>query len=215
VDAEFFSSLERHFDRTLDEHGATARGVDWKSAESQTLRFDQLLTVHRGDAPFSIIDYGCGYGALASHMMSRGLTFSYTGFDVNERMLRLAREHVPSGSRLVADRRSVGTADYTVASGLFNLRLTTSEDEWLDYVLTTLESIDEASRVGFAFNMLTIYSDRERMRPDLYYADPCFFFDYCKRHFSSEIALLHDYGLFEFTVIVRRSTTLNGGLRTG
>jgi len=41
------------------------------------------------------------------------------------------------------------------------------------------------------------------MRPDLYYADPRLYFDYCKRNFSRHVALLHDYGLWEFTVIVR------------
>ncbi len=60
------------------------------------------------------------------------------------------------------------------------------------------------SRKGFAFNCLTSYSDKERMREDLYYSDPCFLFDYCKRHFSKNVALLHDYGLYEFTVLVRK-----------
>jgi len=42
------------------------------------------------------------------------------------------------------------------------------------------------------------------MREDLYYADPCFIFDYCKRNFSRNVALLHDYELYEFTIIVRK-----------
>ena len=29
-------------------------------------------------------------------------------------------------------------------------------------------------------------------------------FDLCKRRFSTRVALLHDYPLFEFTVIVRK-----------
>ena len=37
------------------------------------------------------------------------------------------------------------------------------------------------------------------MRADLYYADPRAFFDLCKRHYSKQVALLHDYGLYEFT----------------
>jgi hypothetical protein len=57
---------------------------------------------------------------------------------------------------------------------------------------------------GFAFNMLTSYSDADRMRSDLHYGDPCRFFDYCKRTYSKQVALLHDYGLYEFTVLVRK-----------
>ena len=51
---------------------------------------------------------------------------------------------------------------------------------------------------------VTSYSDPEFMRPDLYYADPRFLFDYCKRKLSRHVALLHDYGLYEFTVLVRQ-----------
>ena len=42
------------------------------------------------------------------------------------------------------------------------------------------------------------------MRPDLYYADPGLFFDDCKRRFSRNVAILHDYDLYDFTVIVRK-----------
>jgi len=52
--------------------------------------------------------------------------------------------------------------------------------------------------------MLTKYPDAARMRSDLYYADPGFFFDYCKRNFSRNVALLHDYNLYDFTILVRK-----------
>jgi hypothetical protein len=52
--------------------------------------------------------------------------------------------------------------------------------------------------------MLSTYSDPEKRRDDLFYADPCEMFDLCKRRFATRVALLHDYPLFEFTVIVRK-----------
>jgi hypothetical protein len=52
--------------------------------------------------------------------------------------------------------------------------------------------------------MLTSYSDPERMRPELYYGDPRFFFDRCKRDYTRNVALLHDYDLYEFTIIARK-----------
>jgi hypothetical protein len=42
------------------------------------------------------------------------------------------------------------------------------------------------------------------MRPDLYYADPLFLFDYCKTKFSTLVSLIHDYPLYEFTILVRK-----------
>ena len=56
--------------------------------------------------------------------------------------------------------------------------------------------------------MLTRYSDADRMsqRPDLFFGDPLFFFDYCKRNFARNVALLHDYDLYDFTILVRKGT---------
>ncbi len=56
-----------------------------------------------------------------------------------------------------------------------------------------------------AFNALTTYSDPEKQRSELYYADPLQLFDYCKRNLSRDVALLHDYELFDFTIVVRMS----------
>jgi hypothetical protein len=75
---------------------------------------------------------------------------------------------------------------------------------WNGIILEGLHQMDAHSQKGFAFNLLTKYSDADKMRPDLYYGDPLFFFDYCKRNFSKNVALLHDYGLYDFTILVRK-----------
>ena len=63
---------------------------------------------------------------------------------------------------------------------------------------------------GFAFNCLTMYSDEDRMKDYLYYADPLFLFDFCKKHFSKNVSLLHDYDIYDFTILVRRDNTWHG-----
>ena len=85
----------------------------------------------------------------------------------------------------------------------FLVKLTTPVPEWEAYVIRTLDRLAELGTQGFAFNALTSYSDPDRMRPDLYYPDPCRLFDHCKRRHSRHVALLHDYGLYEFTILVR------------
>jgi len=69
---------------------------------------------------------------------------------------------------------------------------------------TTLDALDRTSYRGFAFNCLTCFADADKMRDNLYDADPCAFFDLCRRRYSHHVALLHDYGLYEFTVLVRK-----------
>ncbi len=70
-------------------------------------------------------------------------------------------------------------------------------------MLSRLDIFDRLSTQGFSFNLLTNYSDREYMRDDLYYAEPCRLFDHCKRRYSRQVALLHDYGLYEFTILAQ------------
>ena len=101
-------------------------------------------------------------------------------------------------------RESTHVADYSVASGIFNVKLDATDEDWLAYILDAIQALDRASRKGFAFNCLTRYSDPERMRANLFYADPCFLFDHCKRRLSRHVAILHDYGLYEFTMLVRK-----------
>ncbi len=204
--AEFFAAMDRYFERKLAEHGPTARGVDWNSDEAQEVRFRQLLKICDGERGFSLIDYGCGYGALAHYMAKEGHEFTYCGFDVSERMLALARERNsdPRRWRFFASEADLAPADYTVASGVFSLRFQIDDATWTKYVVETLETLDRLSRRGFSFNMLTRYSDPPLMRPDLYYGDPCYYFDLCMQRFSRNVAILHDYEIYEFTILVRK-----------
>ncbi len=207
-DPSITDAVAAYYTSRIDEHGATPRGVDWNGAESQKLRFEQLLRVVDDDSRFfSLNDIGCGYGALADHLIGRGHRFEYTGYDLSASMIEAARErHAGLPNVRYADPGDpsvVAPADYTVASGIFNVKLDVSDDRWTEYVVETIDGLAAASRHAFAFNMLTSYSDSERMRADLYYGDPCFFFDHCMRTYGRRVALVHDYRLYEFTLTVR------------
>ncbi|HEX9018078.1 MAG TPA: hypothetical protein VF806_02765, partial [Anaerolineaceae bacterium] len=67
-----FEQAKNYFEERLNTHGATARGVDWNSETAQELRFSQLIKVIPPGQPFSLLDYGCGYGALASYLLRLG-----------------------------------------------------------------------------------------------------------------------------------------------
>jgi len=192
------------FTSTVTAHGATHRGVDWNSVESQVLRFRELLRICTSDS-FSIIDYGCGYGALAQYLLDQGIDSVYQGFDVSEAMIAHARELFGSDCSARSFSSSLDAlkpADFTVASGVFNKKLDTPPLEWEKYVKASLEHMASLSLRGFAFNMLSAYSDEDKKRSDLYYGSATAFFEYCRR-FSKRVALLHDYPLYEFTIHVR------------
>jgi SAM-dependent methyltransferase len=197
--------VEAYYTGRLHRYGATPRGVDWASGESQRLRFAQLLRLCEEGAPFSLVDYGCGYGALLDYLVERRAPVAYAGFDVSADMIAAARR-LHAGRPEVAfvtDAADLPVADYAVASGIFNVRLDVADEAWESYVHATLERLAALGRRGFAFNLLSRYSDPDRRRPDLYYGDPLALFDHCKRRFSPRVALLHDYPLWEFTLLVR------------
>jgi SAM-dependent methyltransferase len=188
-------------------HGATPRGVDWNGAVSQLLRFDTLLQVlPPGQSPVSLDDYGCGYGALLDHLRSRGHAgVDYLGLDVAAPMIAQAQvRHPADAGRFHLGVRSLRRADFAVASGIFNVRLGAATSEWEAHVTNTLDAMHAGTIRGFAFNCLTSYSDPPKRQDHLYYGDPSFYFDLCKRRYARNVALLHDYGLYEFTLLVRK-----------
>jgi SAM-dependent methyltransferase len=196
-----------YYGSKLCQHGATAAGVDWNSEESQRMRFEQLLRVLGTPGQrFSILDYGCGYGALQTFLEQRSVECDYTGYDVSLEMVAEASKlhRTAPTARWTTDRKELEAADYTVASGVFNVKMDVATAAWKRYILCIIDEMNRLSNLGFAFNMLTSYAEPSKTRPSLYYGDPCFFFDYCKRKYSRHVALLHDYGLWEFTILVRK-----------
>lgn len=191
-----------YYSAKLAEHGESARGVDWNGEESQVLRFAQLSKIIREDR-FSINDIGCGYGAMVDYFAQHYTHVDYRGYDVSADMVKAAQAKYPS-TVFHHGARPQQQADYSVASGIFNVRLETPDDVWLATIHETLDIMNEASSKGFSFNCLTSYSDADKMRGYLYYADPCALFDFCKRRYSRHVTLLHDYGLYEFTILIRK-----------
>jgi SAM-dependent methyltransferase len=195
--------VDRYYSEKLREFGPTHRGVDWSTASSQELRFSRLLQLLNDGDDGSIIDFGCGYGALLDYVRASGRRVAYSGFDISETMIQAALGRHGAQASFTDDVSQLAPADYVVASGIFNVKLGHEPDAWWDHVLQTLALMRSLCRRGFAFNMLTSHSDVDKRREDLFYADPTRVFDLCQQRFSRRVALLHDYPLYEFTIIVR------------
>lgn len=196
-----------YYTAKLAEHGESPLGVDWNGAEGQILRFRQLCRVIDPVKAFSVNDLGCGYGAMFDYLAVEYAQFTYCGIDVSDSMVLAAQARYcdRTNARFLCASTPDTEADYGIASGIFNVRQRRSSNEWFDYIVGTLDVLNQTSHKGFAFNCLTSYSDVNRMRDYLYYADPGQMFDFCKRRYARNVALLHDYDLFEFTILVRKS----------
>lgn len=91
--------VAQYYGDKLRQHGATPACVDWKDESSQILRFEQLLRVVY-DPRGSVIDFGCGFGALLGNMRGKGFVGDYPGIDIASDMIETA------ASKYATDRKA-------------------------------------------------------------------------------------------------------------
>jgi SAM-dependent methyltransferase len=201
-----YKNIDNYYSTKIKTHGPTPKGVDWNGEKSQYIRFQQLSKIIL-ENKFSINDIGCGYGEYLQFLKENFNNFQYKGYDLSKEMINNAQK-IYAGSQsdfiYLDNLENIIEADYSIASGIFNVRMHFDDSDWLNYILDTLNKINNKSKKGFSFNILTKYSDKEFLNKKLFYADPLFLFDYCKKNFASNVALLHDYQLYEFTILVRK-----------
>ena len=198
--------VEELYTHNLAEHGTSSKAVGWNTEDCQTLRFDKLAYMVDGSAPYSVNDFGCGYGAQLQYLQGLGHEVSaYYGYDLSADMLAKASDvlrNTATDIHLFQHGNVDTKADYAFVSGTFNVRFESNNEAWETFIQDTLANLFAHSNKGVAFNMLTKYADWEE--PHLYYGDPCFWFDYCKKHFTKHVAILHDYPLWEWTLVMRK-----------
>ena len=196
-----------YYSSKLAVHGATPKGVDWNNDASHELRHRQFLRLLEDAPDASVLDLGCGYGDFFRFLRAAGYCGAFVGYDIAPQMIAKARElHGEAADRQWrVGGKPMETLDFAVASGTFNVKGNVSNAAWANYVHTTIELLARAGRRGFAFNLLSLASDPERRRDDLFYADAGAMLSQCLARFGRHVVLLHDYGLYEFTVIVRQS----------
>ena len=193
-----------YYNKKVKEYGPVSKGVDWNGKESQYLRFDILSNVFEEKSDFSLLDYGCGYGEFLNYLdKNHYKNISYTGFDLSNEMITRAKLKFPNNYFTNKILHNL-TYDYTILSGTLHIKLDNSKDKWEKHIIKTLNHLNQISKKGFAFNLLTSYSNKEYMKDYLYYASPEEIFKYCKLNFSKNVLLDHSYNLYEFTVFVKK-----------
>jgi SAM-dependent methyltransferase len=209
IESAILSEVAAYYASTLAAHGPTPRGVDWNGADSHETRHRQFLRLLDGSAHASVIDLGCGFGDFLRFLRAAGHHGRFIGYDIARSMIEKAQQlHGESNDhqwRIGAEPAEV--ADFAIASGIFNVKGDVPIDHWVRYVHQTIDILARAGRRGFAFNVLSMSSDPDRRRPGLYYADPTDMLAHCLSRYGRSVALMQDYGLYEFTVMVRHQNS--------
>jgi SAM-dependent methyltransferase len=141
----------------------------WGSAEGQHARFAALAraTNYRGG---SVVDFGCGTGALYRFLATLGYPFTYLGLDLNEPILEIARTSRAGGEfRLIeADAVDFPPADYVFASGVFQFFDAADPHYYRELVA----ALFERCRVALGVNFLSAMRDDAAKDPDELYVLP-------------------------------------------
>lgn len=168
----------------------------------------QLLKLCDFRQPFSLNDVGCGYGALLAFLAKRhrGAKVDYLGTDLSQAMIDRAQPSPRPSIRaqFVVTGGMPRAADYSVASGIFNVKLNQSRTRWTLFIEQMLAGMHAASRLGFAVNFLAPPGPDMQAIPELYRVSPDVWIHHCERQFGAKVELVEGYGLREFTLLVRR-----------
>ena len=85
---------EKFYTSAINEHGLTARGVNWSSKENQELRFDAILELLPNDlSQTKLVDAGCGFGDFFLYTQKKSIPIkTYIGIDSLVDMYSIASE---------------------------------------------------------------------------------------------------------------------------
>ena len=196
------------YEHQLALYGADPRALFWKDGERQTRRFQNLSRLFADDdrrGGITVTDFGCGYGAFFDFLKGRPVMDGsrYIGVDLSAKMIDEARRRIRD-PRASFQRHMILTedTDYTFACGTYNMSMGADRGEWADYVKASLAQLWSRTHKGLGFNMLS--AGAAQQYPDLYYAHPGEFVDFCAGHLSPDVSLSDDRPLPDWTIFVRR-----------
>lgn len=198
------ASVEAYYTRKVRTFGATPLGVDWPSTPSLELRLVQLLKVCDFAGPFSLNDLGCGYAAALDLIERRWPQnrVDYLGVDLSAAMIAHARRRWGRrpGTGFAVGHQCGRIAQYSIASGIFNVKLDHPPQLWTAHAQAILQELDRSSRTGFAVNFML---PAAAQAPELYGSAPEPWVAYCETVLGRTVELVQGYGLPEFSLLVR------------
>jgi SAM-dependent methyltransferase len=206
---KLLAPVARIYGRRLDQCGASAKGVFWKGEVWQRRRFERLCDIFApadmASGGVSINDLGCGYGAFFKYLREFPVLRDsrYYGYDISQEMIAACRDRIsdPRASfhrKMWASKR----ADYSFASGTYNLHGNADEEQWREYVEASLRQLWHRTGKALAFNMLRL--DEAEKYDGLYYTDPERVRAFCVKYLSEDVEMFDESPMPDVTFFVRR-----------
>jgi SAM-dependent methyltransferase len=188
------------FDKALQMHGDRPEAVRWTPG-GQQLRYECLLDIDNNMNGSKILDYGCGKGDFYQFLKERNISVRYTGFDINEQLISLAKDKFPECRFKVFDIEKdilKEDFDYILLCGVFNLKFEDLEKS----IKNTLTNLFSHCHIALAFNALSAHDPNKAF--ELHYLYPEAMVEFAIKNLSPFVTLIHDRVPYDFTMFVRR-----------
>lgn len=213
-DLKPYRRIVEHYESCLAEHGDGHKAVDWPNELDAQTRYRVMLELARDESreKVSLLDFGCGLGALYQHIQTEGLSnrFEYSGLDLSELFVQRCAESYPEVSWYCEDLLSEDplsaewnkSFDYIVLNGVFTEKRELAFSEMLEYFKLLTKAVFQRARSGVAFNVMS--PNVEWSRLDLFHLSFDILCEFLARDISRNFVIRNDYGLYEYTVYVYR-----------
>lgn len=189
-----------YYENCLERDQDEAKMVGWRSKRRQDLRFKIVSQIDDLNHN-SVLDLGCGLGALGEFFQKQEIQVDYTGYEICGRMVNMAKNLRPYLRIKEVDILEDDVQerfDWILSSGVFNLRLNDNRA----FLEKMLARSFEICKLGVSVNMLSTYVDYQDV--ELYYARPEEVFALAKT-MTRRVALRYDYMPYEFTVYLYKT----------
>ena len=208
-DLHAWDAIVRHYERCLEQHGRTPKGVDWPNGADLAARFSVMLTLldQAGERP-SLLDLGCGPGLLLDYLAATGNVdrVRYHGIDLSRAMVDAARARWPdqdfSCRDIIAAPLAEQSVDVVIMNGVLTERVSLSIEAMTALAQALVAAAFRTARIGVAFNVLNAHVDWQR--DDLFHWPFDALAAFLKRDVTANYAFRADYGLYEYTCFIRR-----------
>ncbi|MCX8027384.1 MAG: class I SAM-dependent methyltransferase [Thermodesulfovibrionales bacterium] len=186
------------FNQTLALHGNRPEALRW-TMKGQLRHYETIVHVAKDISGTRILDFGCGKGDFYGYLMNRGIMVDYTGIDINQNLISLAKMNHPEARFMCIDilQEDLNEVfDYIFICGVFNLKFQGIEDT----IKEVLRKVFRICTTAVAFNALSAHTPKKEFVLNYIYPEDILRFAITE--LTPFVALRHDTMSYDFNLFL-------------